>query len=250
MLRLPSQLDELSVEQFHEKYGHPQTVTVSRIDGGPLTPSIPAEVVHTLSLGKKAGEISLEETDFLLVDFGESLSPRSITRPCEDCRSHLAARPPESHFEPLSPLSFPADIWCLGLAIWNLFSKRPLFGVVFSPPAAIIAQHVDALGPLPTRWWSQWEDRHDYFDQDGNSIGKNTGPSLDKAFDDWVQVYRQKLKAGVFSEEEKTAFLQLLRRMLSYDSLQRPTVAQVLESDWVVKWAVSDFDNSCDVVQR
>ncbi|OAA69875.1 protein kinase domain-containing protein [Cordyceps fumosorosea ARSEF 2679] len=237
--------DELSVEQFYRTYGHPERYEVSHVDGGPLPPNIPIEAVRLVNIGKKAKEISLEEIDLLVVDFGESFAPELSTRPCEDCRSHLAARPPESHFELLSPLSFSADIWCLGLAIWDLFAIRPLFAAAFSPPAAIIAQHVDALGPLPSRWWSRWEERHDYFDEDGNSIqGKYGGPTLNKAFDDWLHKYRAKFNAGVFSEEEKTAFLQLLRRMLSYDPLQRPTADEVLKSGWVANWAMDNFEKS------
>lgn len=73
---------------------------------------------------------------------------------------------------------------------------------------------MDALGSLPARWWSRWEE--DYFDEDGNLIqGKDSGPSLNKAFDNWGQSYRQKLKVSILSEEEKGAFLQLLRCMLS-----------------------------------
>ncbi|EJP66483.1 protein kinase domain protein [Beauveria bassiana ARSEF 2860] len=238
--------DELSVEQLYQKYGHPETVPVSRVDGGTLPPSIPSKAVRAVNLGKKAEEISLDETDLLLIDFGESFAPKSSTRPCEDCRSHLAARPPESHFEPLSPLSFPADIWCLGLAIWNLFAIRPLFAAAFSPPAAIIAQHVDALGPLPSDWWSRWEERGDYFDENGNSIqGQYGGPTLNKAFDDWLHKNRLEFEVGSFSEEEKTAFLQLLRRMLSYDPLKRPTADEVLKSGWIANWAMDDFEKSC-----
>ncbi|KAM3560733.1 hypothetical protein MY1884_002753 [Beauveria asiatica] len=249
MLRLPPQIDELSVEQLYQKYGHSETVPVSRVDGGPLPPSVPSEAVRSINLGKKANEISLDETDLLLIDFGESFAPKLSTRPCEDCRSHLAARPPESHFEPLSPLSFSADIWCLGLAIWNLFAIRPLFAAAFSPPAAIIAQHVDALVPLPSGWWSRWEERRDYFDENGNSIqGEYGGPTLNKAFDDWLHKYRLKFQVGSFSEEEKTAFLQLLRRMLSYDPLQRPTADEVLESGWIANWTMDDFEKSCRTV--
>ena len=54
MIRFSLLLDELSVKQLHEKYGHLQTVRVSRLDGGPLPPSVPSEVVHPLNHGKKA----------------------------------------------------------------------------------------------------------------------------------------------------------------------------------------------------
>ncbi|KAJ4144314.1 hypothetical protein LMH87_003204 [Akanthomyces muscarius] len=44
---------------------------------------------------------------------------------------------------------------------------------------------------------------------------------------------------------EKAFCIQLLRCMLSYDPLQRPTADEVFGSDWVVKWAMNDFERSC-----
>lgn len=91
MLKSPSSLNSLSVEQLHEKYGRPETVAVSRVDGAPLPHNIPEKAVLPLYLGKKAHEISLPETRLILADFGEAFAPASGTRPCEDCRSPLAA---------------------------------------------------------------------------------------------------------------------------------------------------------------
>ncbi|KAM3506699.1 hypothetical protein MY11210_007436 [Beauveria gryllotalpidicola] len=89
-------LSELSVDQFYEKYGRPQTVTVSRVDSSPVPPNLPAKAVYRLNLGKEAGEVSLEETDLLLVDFGESFAPALTLRPCKECPSRMAAQRPGS----------------------------------------------------------------------------------------------------------------------------------------------------------
>ncbi|KAM3524804.1 hypothetical protein MY4038_007593 [Beauveria bassiana] len=70
------------------------------------------------------------------------------------------------------------------------------------------------------------------------------GPTLNKAFDDWLHKNRLEFEVGSFSEEEKTAFLQLLQRMLSYDPLQRPTADEVLKSGWIANWAMDDFEKS------
>ncbi|KAM3496201.1 hypothetical protein MY3957_000658 [Beauveria namnaoensis] len=245
MLRLPTNLSELSVDQFYEKYGHPQTITVSRVDSSPVPPNLPVEAVYPLNLGKAARNVSIEETNLLLVDFGESFAPASTFRPCEECRSQKAGQPPETYFEPSSPFTFSADIWCLGLVIWELFSIRPLFGSSFLPRAALIAQNVDVLGPLPARWWSVWKERHNYFDENGNSIqGENAFHPLPDVFDETVQGFRTRHKAGTLSVEEKSAFLRLMRRMLSVDPLQRASAAEVLESDWVKNWAMHDFEKS------
>lgn len=84
-----------------------------------------------------------------------------------------------------------------------------------------------------------------FFDEGGNSIqGEDASPPLGEAFDAWVQKYRKKHDVGVFSEGEKTAFLRLLHRMLSFDPQNRPTAMDVLKSDWVVKWAKPDSERS------
>ncbi|KAM3426429.1 hypothetical protein MY4824_009968 [Beauveria thailandica] len=215
MIQLNSGLNILSIDQLYEKYGRPQTEDISRVDDGALPPSVPAKAVRPLDLGKPASEISLKETNLLLVDFGESFAPAKTFRPCEDCRSYLAARPPEYRFEPLSPLSFSADIWCLGIALWDLLAMKPLFNDQFVPPDSVVAQQEDILGPMPPQWWEQWEKR-----------------------------FEAKRKAGVLPEDEAAAFISLLSRMLSLDPRGRPSANEVLASEWMKNWAMPSFEQS------
>ncbi|KAG8406667.1 hypothetical protein J3458_021006 [Metarhizium acridum] len=129
--------------------------------------------------------------------------------------------------------------------MWNLVAMKPLFSDEFVTPDAVLAQQVDVLGPLPPRWWQRWEQRHQFFDEAGDSTqGGDPSPPLGEAFDVGVQKYRKKLNVGVFSQGEQTAFLQLLHQMLSFDPRKRPTAVEVLESDWVVEWAKPDFERS------
>lgn len=247
MLKLPSDLNSLSVEELNTQYGSPELVPVSRVDGGSLPPNVPKQAVVPLYLGKKANELSLADANLVVIDFGEAFAPATITRLCEDCRSPLAARPPEAHFEPRTPLSYSADIWSLGIALWNLIGMEPLFSDEFVTPDNVIAQQVDVLGPMPTRWWQHWEQRHQFFDEAGNSTqGQHAHPPLSEAFDVWAQKSRIKHNVGVFSDEEKAAFLDLLRRMLSFDPQARPSAVDVLQSDWVIKWANLDFERSLE----
>ncbi|KAK3182640.1 hypothetical protein K4F52_006090 [Lecanicillium sp. MT-2017a] len=220
---------------------------VSRVDGELLSSNVPKEATLPLSLGKTAREMSLADTHLILTDFGEAFAPALDTRLCEDSRSPLAARPPEARFEPLSPLSFSADIWSLAIALWNLVGMKPLFSDELVTPETVVAQQVDVLGPMPQSWWQLWEQRNQFFDATGNSTqGEDASPPLSEAFDAWVQKYRSKHKVGVFQEREKMAFLELLRRMLSFDPRNRPTAIEVLKSDWVVKWAKEDFERSME----
>jgi hypothetical protein len=45
----------------------------------------------------------------------------------------------------------------------------------------------------------------------------------------------------VFDDEETRAVLDLLRKMLRILSEDRPTMQKVLESEWIVKWAILEL---------
>ena len=83
LARLPRWLDQLSVEQFYEEYGKPETISVTRCDGKPIPANVPSAAVAPLNLGegKRADEFSLsDDTQVLLSDFGEAFAPGSEFR--------------------------------------------------------------------------------------------------------------------------------------------------------------------------
>lgn len=53
---------------------------------------------------------------------------------------------------------------------------------------------------------------------------------------------RRKPELGVFGEEETRAFLDLMRRMLTFQPENRLTVEEVLGSEWMVKWVLPDLE--------
>lgn len=67
LVRLPSTFEELSVEEFREKFGEPDMTPIARVDGKPLTPNVPAQAVVPLYLGKKAQEFSLDDARGLIL---------------------------------------------------------------------------------------------------------------------------------------------------------------------------------------
>ncbi len=117
-------------------------------------------------------------------------------------------------------------------------------------PDAVVAQQVDVLGPLPTRWWQQWAQRHQFFDERGNATPrKDVEPALGESFDECIQKYRKMRNIGVFCEAEKEAFLKMLRPLLSFEPQKRPTAVEVLQSEWIVKWAMPEFERSMKEVE-
>ncbi|KAJ8106856.1 hypothetical protein OPT61_g9265 [Boeremia exigua] len=254
LVRLPSTFDELSVEQFREKFGEPDTVPVARVDEKPLTPNAPAQAVVPLYLGKKAQEFTLADAHGLLLsDFGEAFSPATQRRLGKNCNTPLPSRAPEAFFEPDEPLSYPSDIWTLGLAIWELLGMKFLFSES-EPRDEIVAEQIDVLGyhTVPPSWRAQWE-RPATQDDSENAVvprrptgDRESWPALEDAFEEFVQKYRRKREAaGVFDEKETKAILRLVRGMLAFRPEERWTVEQVLGSEWMVGWALPQLEHGC-----
>ncbi|PGH33914.1 CMGC protein kinase [[Emmonsia] crescens] len=248
LVKLPSSIAQLSVEQLYEKYGRPETITITRHDGNPLLlNNVPPEAVLPVYLGKYAEEFTLSDTQILLSDFGESFSPASDVRRWEDCHTPLAFRAPEAQFEPYTPLSYPSDIWSLATAIWEIIGMKAIFSTEYADINRVLSQHVDLLGPLPSSWWEHWEQRGQFFIENGQpkgGRGQYVWPPIDQAFEDGVQKYRRMDGMGEFDEEETAAVLDLMRRMLAFRPEERPTIEEVLQSEWMAQWVLPDVEGS------
>ncbi|PYH97253.1 kinase-like protein [Aspergillus ellipticus CBS 707.79] len=244
LVKLPSSFDDLSIKQLYEKYGEPETVPVTRCDGEPLPSNAPAKAVVPLFLGKYAEEFSLSDARPLLSDFGEAFSPASEVRLGKDCHTPPAFRAPEAKFESHAPLAYPSDIWSLATAIWEIVGMKAIFSTDYVHEDEIVSQQIDVLGRIPLEWWRRWEGRPRFFDEQGcptESYRGNRWPPLQESFEVGVQKWRRKV-GDEFDENEKAAFLDLMRRMLSFRPEERPTAEEVLKSEWMVKWALPDYE--------
>lgn len=248
LFKLPSSFDQLSIDQLYEKYGTPNFVAVERRNGKPLPSNVPSKVVVPVSLGfsKDAEKITLSEARILLGDFGEAFAPASIIREGKDCHIPLGMRPPEARFELNAPLSFPADIWSLALAIWDILGMRSLFNTDFVHPEELVSEYVDSLGPMPAHWWESWEKRIDYFEEDESpKQNRIKWYSLVDCFGENVQKDRRSSSdVDEFEADEVAAILELMRQMLRFQPDERSTAEQVLNSEWMVKWGLPCFERS------
>lgn len=101
-------------------------------------------------------------------------------------------KPLEARFLPDAPMSFPADIWTLAIALWDLVAINGFVSSDFATEDEIVAQYIDVIGPLPEDWrgsdsWRQQQAL--YFDDQGRrrNEGEALWPSLEVAFDEGVQ---------------------------------------------------------------
>ncbi|KAG6005312.1 hypothetical protein E4U21_000287 [Claviceps maximensis] len=252
LIRLPpTTLDHLSIAQFTEKWGEPETKPITRRDGKPLTSNVPREATEWLALDKKScGDYEVTDAHrLLLTDFGEAFAPQRETRLGKDCHAPLKLRAPEAYFEPYAPLLFPSDIWTLAIAIWEILGIKTMFSDWVSEHE-LIAQHLDILGSdqFPLAWRELWERtpiderktlgeiQIPYKPLEAN---RSSWSPLEEAFEECVQKYRRKEeKYGIINEEEMHAILNLVRDMMRFRPEDRLTIDEVLQSEWMVKWAL------------
>ncbi|OAL56707.1 protein kinase [Pyrenochaeta sp. DS3sAY3a] len=251
LVKLPSTFDEMSIAEFREKFGEPDTVTITRVDGKTLTPHIPPKATLPLYLGKKAQDFTLADAHGLMLsDFGEAFSPAKEQRLGRDCKIPLAKRPPETLFEPDELVSYPSDIWSLGTAIWEILGMKFIFSESETQDE-IVAQQIDVLGAqnFPQSWRKQWERPYENSMDSTDVIPRKPAgereewPSLESAFEEFVQKYRRKREAtGIFEEEETQTILELIRGMLKFRPEERMTIKEVLSSKWMVDWALPELE--------
>ncbi|KAJ5345395.1 hypothetical protein N7452_003399 [Penicillium brevicompactum] len=243
LVKLPSSLDQLSVEQFYKTHGEPDTVQITQRDGKPLPPNLPARAVIPLFLGTDAEEFTLNDARVLLSDSGESLNQTSNPRKGKNCHTPLAVRPPEALFQPEAPLSFSADIWSLATSIWEILGMKAIFSSEYSSADELAPQQIDILGPVPQHWWDQWKERGEFFDLNGRPVeGRYVWPPMEQAFKEGIQKYGRLGQLGEYGKDETDAILDLMRRMFAFRPEDQPTAEEVLRSEWMVKWCLPDFE--------
>ncbi|CAK7242259.1 MAG: hypothetical protein STHCBS139747_003741 [Sporothrix thermara] len=260
----------LSVDEFYAAHDPPAMASLERCDGQPLTPGVgddagaPPHIVYPFTgWALHAKDYSLADARITLADFGASFRPdimdtvtgKGKIRRGRDCCTPQPMRPLEARFAPDAPLSYAADVWTLALALWDLVAMKPVVSADWASADEVVAQYIDVFGPLPAAWHAspQWREQQAlYYDDRGVRRDADQvviWPSLETAFDEGVQKWRRRRRrrqdqeeeeehAGVFAEDERAAFLDLMRRMVVYEPEQRLTMSGVLQSAWMQQWAL------------
>lgn len=248
-------MEDYSVARFREVHGPPALEPIIRFDEKPLTEHVPSHAVSPFAFIGKAREFTLAHVqDMMLIDFGEAYSPATEKRLGRDCHISENKRAPEAFFEPDEVVSYPSDIWSLGCAIWQILSMK--FIIADSDEVdELIAEQIDVLGSdtFPERWLKKWKrpDKEEETGEYGRIPREPSGPRkpwpppLDKNFEYSTQKYRRKSeRAGTLDEEETQAFLDLMRGMFRFLPEERMTIEEVLQSKWMVKWALPQLRES------
>ncbi|KAK8136982.1 protein kinase domain protein [Apiospora sp. TS-2023a] len=251
LLQSSSFLDGVSVGKLYEEYGDPRTHHEPIVRVGtkkpPTDPGVPSYLSCSTIMGKPSHEFTLGEANLLMTDFASAFRPsdKPRSRVLLDHQHH----PPEWLFEPQSPLPFAGEIWTLGCVIFelvgNYLQSNPSWCV---PDEEVIAQLVELQGIMPPEWWAQWKERPDWFDEADRSLRNPASiTSWDRWFEECVQSPRRGNGWETMGADERDALLGLLRWMLAWKPGDRPDVMQVLEAEWMTRWALPAYQKGLEL---
>ncbi|KAJ0422249.1 kinase-like protein [Aspergillus carlsbadensis] len=241
LLRLPASFDELSVDELYEKCRPPSLEPVVRFDKQPLGPNVPTHGIAPTWLGQKPEKLS-PEVNIILTDFREAFFPSTETR--DESHTPLAFGPPEAHSDLGQSLSYPADVWTLGCAMWEILGQRPLFHSFLADEDDIRAAHINTFGNFPPEWFGRWKKKSRYFQESGEPIEFRQVPPWGRRLESDIQKPRREAGIWGFDDEEKDDFVAMLRSMFRFRPEERASVEDILRSDWMVKWALPDYEKS------
>lgn len=143
-----AELRTTSTIELYERFGESQSVPIRRLDGGALEPNAPPHAIFPMTQNMQGHQV--HDPQILISDFGTSFLVKQTPSPT--LYTPALYCPPEAFFgEPLvAPMA--ADIWTLGLTLYEVLGERPLFETLARDRDDIIGEMVNTLGPLPERW--------------------------------------------------------------------------------------------------
>ncbi|KAG8162661.1 hypothetical protein KVR01_007139 [Diaporthe batatas] len=243
LLGVPS-FDHLATEELYELHGEPYPVPVRRLDGKDPQPHAPSHAIYPMSMQMPADEVM--DPEILISDYGTSFVVSQEPNP--NLHTPALYLPPEDFFgEPVTPA---ADVWTLGVNLYEVLGERALFETFAWDRDDIIAEMVSTLGVLPSRWWDKWANRGDFFNPDGSWIPASQLRRITTRISRPLRQRLWDMGRGETPEDcewdvaggEMRALEELLRGMLAFEPTQRLTAEHVMASEYITRWAIPAWE--------
>ncbi|KAI1195787.1 kinase domain-containing protein [Nemania serpens] len=234
-------LNHLSPDELYKRY-RLDKAPVKRVDGAAVEPHAPPYAVYPMHIKMPADK--LVDPIIKISDYGTSFTVVTETSP----KLHTPALylPPEDFFG--EPITQAADIWTLGVSLYEVLGERALFETFGWDRDDIMADMVSTLGPPPTRWWDSWENRKEFFEPDGSWVS-----NMKRIYTPAFRPLHQRMWDMGRGETHETcqwdvergemrALEELLRGMMAFEPAERLTAEQLMRSEYVVKWAMPAWE--------
>ncbi|KAJ6114303.1 kinase domain-containing protein [Penicillium sp. IBT 16267x] len=243
LLRIPD-LDGLSIPELYQRFGKPYEVPIRRVDGKPCEPHAPPHAIYPMNLSIPANEV--DDPEIIISDYGTSFIMSQTPSPT--LYTPALYSPPEDLFN--EPITQPtaADIWTLGVNLYEVLGERPLFETFAWDRDDIVAEIINTLGQPPVKWWNSWVKRSEFFEENGSWVA-----DFRRISTPIFRRLRQRLWDMGRGETEQTcewdvaggelrALENMLRAMMAFEPGERPTADQLLRSEYMVKWALPAWE--------
>lgn len=223
---------------------------IKRIDGGAVEPHAPPYAVDPISIEMPTNE--LLDPIVTITDFGTSVIMG--TEPHPGLFTARIYRPPEDFFK--EPITLAADIWTLGINLYEVLGERPLLECFGHDQGSIISEIVNTLGLLPARWWDRCgkEIRREFFDSDASWVNpiKESRISVPLHERMWWMGRGKTRETCQWDVEmgEMEALEDMLSTMLKYEFSERATADELLRSDYMTKWAIPAWERQLERMSR
>ncbi|KAK2590413.1 hypothetical protein QQS21_011900 [Conoideocrella luteorostrata] len=209
-----SKLSHLSQDALFDIVGHPESVALVRIDGGPLSDGMPKQLIRNISWAEWVDE---DEEDIRLIDWGEAFKhgkePARLAQPRD-------LKAPEIIFT--GHFDYRVDLWRVGCMIYTLlFAARPF--QYLDDDAVLIAQMIGFVEELPQQWRQEWEVIQSRSSHSPIDIPHYNGANLYQA---------SKLQSRFYAlvyEPELMPLLPIIRGLMRFLPSERLTAAEALK---------------------
>jgi len=239
-----SDFNSLDEKMILKEFGVPQKDPVLTALGERFElPSAPKYLVRPIDTASINPRYLTDQV--CIIDFGESYD---FSSPPQELGIPLLYCAPELIFHnPAGPAS---DVWALACTLYEIRSCKRLLYAGFGEEDDVLMQLVQLFGKLPEPWWSSWEKRDLWFNEEGlpDKLLDNGTPAANQhTLEGFLaQGYKYTYFAdGLFSGEdgEKKSvtipadeikdFANLLGRMFKYQPNERITAAMAATHPWL-----------------
>lgn len=216
---------------------------VKRRDGQPLTEHEPRYIYEPCPLPDGITADS-PEFSFSLADLGAATCTITST-PADPPTYPLGLRSPQVILQ-THPFSYQAaDIWALGLTIWEIVMGKPLLSVQeLSTPELTDDSHLEGaiirLGPMPAALRRMWPRADKWVDAQGKPLQSPVGEG--SSYDPyWHGDLHEALwhrtpvplSSCLWTRTDIDLFEDFIERMLAWEEKDRATAKELLEHGWL-----------------
>ena len=234
-------LDSLGPDELYKRY-RLDKAPVTRFDGVTVEPRAPPYAVYPMHIKMAADQ--LVDPIVRIYDYGTSFVVADELSP--ELHTPALYLPPEDFFH--EPITLAADIWTLGVSLYEILGERALFETFSWDRDDILADMISTLGILPARWWDKWENRSEFFTSDGSWLR-----DIKRVYTPGSRLLSQRMwdmGRGEVPETcqwdvergEMRALEELLRGMLNFEPVNRLSAMQVMASEYMVNWAMPAWE--------